>query len=76
MTMPIEPSLPQATNITLKQHTNGTWDFYIYDGGNYELMCSSDQGYVNHDDCYDTAWRVIHAGGHGTVHFTTERIHQ
>jgi hypothetical protein len=53
------------TDIKLKQHADGTWDFYIYDNVSGHLMANSVQHYENYADCEHTARRVTTCGLEG-----------
>lgn len=62
--------IPATTDVKYRQHSDGTWDVYIYDAGNHRLLVHSNQHYENLNDAKATGWRVVHAGVTDTIHFT------
>lgn len=54
--------------IKIREHVDGTWDFYIYAGENGEQLCHSNQHYENQTFCAEMASRVT--SGAINTHFT------
>lgn len=58
-------------NVVVRQHNDGTWDFYIFAAENGEQLAHSNQHYEHSDECAKTASRVTNPAV--PVHFTYQR---
>jgi uncharacterized protein YegP (UPF0339 family) len=61
--------------ITCYQKEDGTWDWHLV-SDNHKVLCNSDQGYENLDDCHDMAIAIVggaYRDGITKVHFKRYR---